>query len=107
MSRARWFRINSARNSPIYSTAPFCIHLFAREGADIAIIYLNEHADASETRERIRQLGRSCLTIAGDIGDETFCRQAIGHTLARFGRIDILINNAGELDPAYPGFAST
>ncbi|TYP73242.1 SDR family oxidoreductase [Paenibacillus methanolicus] len=72
-------------------------YLFAREGADIAIIYLNEHADASETQERIRQLGRSCLTIAGDIGDEAFCRRAIGHTLSTFGRIDILINNAGEL----------
>lgn len=72
-------------------------YLFAHEGADIAVIYLNEHADASETQARIRQLGRSCLTIAGDIGDETFCRRAIEHTLSTFGRIDILINNAGEL----------
>jgi NAD(P)-dependent dehydrogenase (short-subunit alcohol dehydrogenase family) len=72
-------------------------YLFAREGADIAVVYLNEHADASETQERIQQLGRNCLTIAGDIGDEYFCRQAVEHTLSRFGRIDILINNAGEL----------
>ncbi|MFN0221898.1 MULTISPECIES: SDR family oxidoreductase [Paenibacillus] len=72
-------------------------YLFAREGADITIVYLNEHADASETQERIRQLGRSCLTIAGDIGDENFCRQAVEITLSRFGRVDILINNAGEL----------
>ncbi|WP_438444412.1 SDR family oxidoreductase [Gorillibacterium sp. sgz5001074] len=72
-------------------------YLFAREGADIAVVYLNEHADALETQERIRQWGRSCLTIAGDIGDEQFCRQAVELTLSRFGRIDILINNAGEL----------
>ncbi len=69
-------------------------YLFAKEGADIAIVYLNEHGDAMETKERIRQMGRRCLTIAGDIGYETFCRQAVSQTLSEFGRIDILINNA-------------
>ncbi|UJF31733.1 SDR family oxidoreductase [Paenibacillus hexagrammi] len=72
-------------------------YLFAREGADIAVVYLNEHADAIETQERIQQMGRRCLTIAGDIGDETFCKEAVAHTLSRFGRVDILINNAAEL----------
>ncbi|WP_241242740.1 SDR family oxidoreductase [Paenibacillus whitsoniae] len=72
-------------------------YLFAREGADIAIVYLNEHEDASETQERVRQLGRSCLTIAGDISDEQFCREVVAYTLSRFGRVDILINNAAEL----------
>ncbi|MFC5448291.1 SDR family oxidoreductase [Paenibacillus aestuarii] len=72
-------------------------YLFAREGADIVVVYLNEHADAAETQERIRQLGRSCLTIAGDIGDEKFCREVVEITLSRFERVDILINNAAEL----------
>ena len=72
-------------------------YLFAREGADIAVIYLNEHADALETQERIRQLNRRCLTIAGDIGDEHFCSEAIQYTLSAFGRVDILINNAGTM----------
>ncbi|CAH1213169.1 General stress protein 39 [Paenibacillus allorhizoplanae] len=72
-------------------------YLFAREGADIVVVYLNEHTDALETQERIRQIGRSCLTIAGDIGDEEFCRGAVETTLSRFGRVDILINNAGEM----------
>ncbi|WP_248925676.1 SDR family oxidoreductase [Paenibacillus hamazuiensis] len=71
-------------------------YLFALEGADIAVVYLNEHVDAAETKERIRRLGRRCLTIAGDIGNEEFCRQAVGSTLSEFGRIDILINNAAE-----------
>ncbi|TVY10996.1 SDR family oxidoreductase [Paenibacillus cremeus] len=72
-------------------------YLFAKEGADIAIVYLNEHSDAMETMERIQQLGRRCLTFAGDIGIESFCRQVVQQTLSEFGRIDTLINNAGEL----------
>lgn len=72
-------------------------YLFAKEGADITIVYLNEHGDAKETKEHILQLGRRCLTISGDIGEETFCREAVALTLSEFGRIDILINNAGEL----------
>lgn len=72
-------------------------YLFAKEGADIAIVYLNEHGDALETKETIQKLGRRCLTIAGDIGSEAFCRQAVEHTSAEYGRIDILINNAAEL----------
>ncbi|MCZ8522814.1 MULTISPECIES: SDR family NAD(P)-dependent oxidoreductase [Paenibacillus] len=72
-------------------------YLFAKEGADIAVVYLNEHSDAMETKERIRQLGRRCLTFAGDVGHESFCRQVVQQTAAEFGRIDTLINNAGEL----------
>ncbi|WP_426451570.1 SDR family oxidoreductase [Paenibacillus sp. S-38] len=72
-------------------------YLFAKEGADIAVVYLNEHSDAMETKERIRQLGRRCLTFAGDIGSESFCQQVVQQTVAEFGRIDTLINNAGEL----------
>ncbi|MBD0381030.1 SDR family oxidoreductase [Paenibacillus sedimenti] len=71
-------------------------YLFAKEGADIVVVYLNEHGDAMETATRIREMGRRCLTIAGDIGYEDFCREAVGHTLSEFGRIDILINNAAE-----------
>lgn len=69
-------------------------YLFAKEGADIAIVYLNEHGDALETKERVLQLGRRCLTIAGDIGYESFCQEAVKRTLAELGRIDILVNNA-------------
>ncbi|MBD2867449.1 SDR family oxidoreductase [Paenibacillus arenilitoris] len=71
-------------------------YLFAKEGADIAFVYLNEHGDAEETAERIRQLGRRSLAIAGDVGDEAFCRHAVQRVLAELGRIDLLVNNAAE-----------
>jgi NAD(P)-dependent dehydrogenase (short-subunit alcohol dehydrogenase family) len=71
-------------------------YLFAKEGADIVVVYLNEHEDARETGDRIRQLGRRCLTIAGDIGSEALCKQVVEQTMAEFGRIDCLINNAAE-----------
>jgi NAD(P)-dependent dehydrogenase (short-subunit alcohol dehydrogenase family) len=70
--------------------------LFAKEGADIVMVYLEEHRDAGETRELVEQEGRACLTIAGDVGEESFCRQAVASGLERFGRLDILVNNAGE-----------
>jgi NAD(P)-dependent dehydrogenase (short-subunit alcohol dehydrogenase family) len=70
--------------------------LFAREGADIVIVYLEEHRDAEETREMVAREGKDCLTIAGDAGEESFCRQAVASCLQRFGRLDILVNNAGE-----------
>ncbi len=69
--------------------------LYAREGADVAIVYLNEHEDAKETQRQVEQEGRRCLTIAGDIGDEQFCRQAVQQTVDQLGRLDILVNNAG------------
>ena len=70
--------------------------LFAREGADIAIVYLCEHDDASKTRQIVEREGRRALTIAGDIGDKSFCEQAVGKTIDQLGRLDILVNNAGE-----------
>lgn len=70
-------------------------YLFAKEGAHIVIVYLNEHGDAMETKERIQQLGRRCLAISGDLGYEPFCRETVARTLDDYGRIDILINNAG------------
>lgn len=73
--------------------------LFAREGADISIVYLNEHEDAAETKRLVEQEGRRCLTVAGDVGDDEFCDQAVKQTVDAFGRIDILVNNAAEQHP--------
>lgn len=69
---------------------------FAKEGADVAISYLNEHQDANDTKALIEQEGRKCLLIAGDVGDEGFCRKMVEQTLATFGRLDVLVNNAAE-----------
>ncbi|HEY8099537.1 MAG TPA: SDR family oxidoreductase [Burkholderiaceae bacterium] len=68
--------------------------LYAREGADIAIIYLNEHEDAEETKRYVEKEGRRCLLIAGDIKDADFCNDAVQQTIDEFGKLDILINNA-------------
>jgi NAD(P)-dependent dehydrogenase (short-subunit alcohol dehydrogenase family) len=73
--------------------------LYAREGADIAIIYLCEHEDAQATKRIVEREGRKCLTIAGDVGDRDFCTRAVDQVIAEFGRIDILVNNAGEQHP--------
>src|ERR1043166_5913262 len=70
--------------------------LFAREGADIAILYLCEHDDAAQTKEIVEKEGRKAITIAGDIGDKSFCEQAVKQTVDQLGRLDILVNNAGE-----------
>lgn len=72
---------------------------YAKEGADIAIVYLNEHVDAEETKRMVEGEGRRCLVIAGDVGDEHFCRQAVQQTVREFGRLDILVNNAAEQHP--------
>lgn len=69
---------------------------FAKEGADVAIAYLQEHQDADHVKQLVAQQGRQCLGIAGDIGDEVFCRKVIADTLAKFGKIDIVVNNAAE-----------
>ena len=69
---------------------------FAREGADVAIVYLEEHEDAGETRRLVEREGRSCELIAGDAGVEAFCREAVEQTVRRFGKLDVLVNNAGE-----------
>jgi NAD(P)-dependent dehydrogenase (short-subunit alcohol dehydrogenase family) len=70
--------------------------LFAREGADVAILYLCEHDDAAKTKQIVEQEGRRAITIAGDIGDKSFCENAVKQTVDRLGRLDILVNNAGE-----------
>ncbi|MEW6056993.1 MAG: SDR family oxidoreductase [Bdellovibrionota bacterium] len=70
--------------------------LYAKEGADISIIYLNEHDDAKETQKRVEALGRRCLLISGDVGDERFCGQSVEETVNRLGHLDILVNNAAE-----------
>jgi NAD(P)-dependent dehydrogenase (short-subunit alcohol dehydrogenase family) len=69
---------------------------FAREGADIAIVYLNEHQDAEDTRNEVEKIGARCLTISGDVGEESFCQNAVQQTVATLGGLDILVNNAGE-----------
>ena len=68
--------------------------LFAREGADVAVLYLNEHEDAAETQRHVEQEGRRCVTIAGDVKDEAFCKEAVDKVVAEFGRLDVLVNNA-------------
>jgi len=73
--------------------------LFAREGADVAILYLCEHDDAAKTKEIAEKEGRKAITIAGDVGDKQFCEQAVRQTVDRLGRLDILVNNAGEQHP--------
>lgn len=69
---------------------------FAKEGADVAIMYLDEHEDAEETKAFVEQEGRRCLLIAGDIGDEAFCQEAVRKVIGEFGKLDILVNNAAE-----------
>ncbi|MDG5488497.1 SDR family oxidoreductase [Sphingomonas sp. BGYR3] len=73
--------------------------LFAREGADIAIVYLNEHDDADESRRIVEAEGRRAITIAGDIGDKSFCAAAAQTVIDAFSTVDILVNNAGEQHP--------
>ncbi len=69
---------------------------FAREGADVVIVYLNEHTDAEDTKQLVEKEGGKCLLIAGDLGDAKFCRKVIDKTIDEFGKLDILINNAAE-----------
>jgi NAD(P)-dependent dehydrogenase (short-subunit alcohol dehydrogenase family) len=70
--------------------------LFAREGADVAILYLCEHEDAAKTKAIVEKEGRRAITIAGDLGDKQFCERAVEQTVRELGRLDILVNNAGE-----------
>ena len=69
--------------------------LFAREGADVAILYLDEHDDAKETARRVEAEGREALLVPGDVRDPAFCDRAARRVAKRFGRIDVLVNNAG------------
>jgi NAD(P)-dependent dehydrogenase (short-subunit alcohol dehydrogenase family) len=72
---------------------------FAKEGADIAILYLEEHEDAETTKALVEAAGRRCLLLAGDVGDESFCRNAVSRTVQAFGRLDVLVNNAAVQYP--------
>lgn len=72
---------------------------FAREGGDVAVIYLGEHEDAAETRRLVEAEGGRCLTLAGDVGDDSFCREAVRRTVEELGRLDVLVNDAGEQHP--------
>jgi NAD(P)-dependent dehydrogenase (short-subunit alcohol dehydrogenase family) len=69
---------------------------YAKEGADIAVLFLNEHEDAAETRRLVEEAGRKCVLVAGDVGDESFCQDAVRQTIAKLGRLDVLVNNAAE-----------
>lgn len=72
---------------------------FAKEGADVAIAYLNEHDDAREAKRLVEQEGRKCIILAGDVGDEKFCQEAVQKTVDELGKLDILVNNAAEQHP--------
>ena len=73
--------------------------LYAREGADIAIAYLCEHDDAAETQRIVEGEGRRAIVVAGDIGDKSVADRIVADTMQAFGRIDIVVNNAGEQHP--------
>jgi NAD(P)-dependent dehydrogenase (short-subunit alcohol dehydrogenase family) len=68
--------------------------LFAREGADVAVVYLDEHEDAKATAKAVEAEGRRCLLLPGDVTSRAFCRKAIAQTVKEFGKLDVLVNNA-------------
>ncbi|MFN7927944.1 MAG: SDR family oxidoreductase [Blastocatellia bacterium] len=72
---------------------------YAREGADVAIAYLDEHSDAEETKQLVAAEGRRCLLLPGDVSDEGFCREAVARTVEELGRLDVLVNNAAQQFP--------
>jgi len=72
---------------------------FAKEGANVAVVYLEEHQDAQETRKYIEAEGRECVLISGDVADAQFCKKMVDTTLASFGRLDVLVNNAAQQYP--------
>jgi NAD(P)-dependent dehydrogenase (short-subunit alcohol dehydrogenase family) len=72
---------------------------FAKEGADLAIAYLCEDKDAEDTRQFVEAIGRRCIVMRGDIGDERFCTRCVNDTLTTYGQLDILVNNAAEQHP--------
>jgi len=73
--------------------------LYAREGADIAIFYLCEHDDAEKTKKIVEAEGRRAILVPGDLGDKAFCEAAVQKVVDTFGRLDVLVNNAGEQHP--------
>lgn len=69
---------------------------FAKEGADVLVAYLEEHQDAEETQRCVREYGRECVLLAGDVGESEFCHECVRVCLEKLGQLDILVNNAGE-----------
>ncbi len=72
---------------------------YAKEGADVAIVYLDEHKDAEETAKRVREIGRKCVTLAGDVGEDAFCKDAVARCVEELGGLNVLVNNAAEQHP--------
>src|SRR5437667_4609396 len=72
---------------------------FAKEGAHISIVYLEEQKDANETKRLVEEHGGECLLIKGDVGQEEFCRKAVAQTVEKFDRVDVVVNNAAEQHP--------
>jgi NAD(P)-dependent dehydrogenase (short-subunit alcohol dehydrogenase family) len=72
---------------------------FAKEGADICVAYLSEHKDARETKKQVEAEGRQCLLVPGDLGDEAHCRKVVQKVVKQWGKLDVLVNNAGEQHP--------
>ena len=68
--------------------------LYAREGADVAIVYLDEHDDAEETKRAVEAEGQRCITVAGDVADAKFCEDVVSEVIKKFGKLDVLVNNA-------------
>jgi NAD(P)-dependent dehydrogenase (short-subunit alcohol dehydrogenase family) len=81
--------------------------LFAKEGADIAVIYLNEHRDARETKRLAEAEGRKCLLLAGDVGREKFCKDAVRRTSRELGRINILVGKVEGISGIQIGAGAT
>lgn len=73
--------------------------IFAKEGADVVISYLQEHEDALKTRQSVEKEGRRCITLDGDVGNEAFCQRCVERAVQEFGRLDILVNNAAQQFP--------
>lgn len=73
--------------------------LFAREGASVAILYLDEHEDAKETKRLVEAEGAECIILAGDVGEEGFCKRAVDETVNQWGGLNLLVNNAAEQHP--------
>ena len=72
-----------------------CCIAFVKEGAKVVIVYYNETKDAEDTRKYIESLGGDCILIRGDITDHEFCKNIVKETLSKYGKIDVLVNNAG------------
>jgi NAD(P)-dependent dehydrogenase (short-subunit alcohol dehydrogenase family) len=73
--------------------------LFAKEGANVVITYLDEHEDAKETQKLVENEGRECILLAGDVADSQFCRKMVETAVSSFGKLDVLVNNAAQQYP--------